>query len=520
MTNRQRKAAAVLAAFAAAVAAWLPATSAQAADGPVVHISVWNDDIGIPIPAEDPPQISWGLYNDGPGAAKDVTIKADFSKVKDWVTADGQSVDTYTWSPIADVKEGSNAGYIVDLRAKPGTPLGTKGTVTLSGTSSNGTVVSTDVQVTAGNVELSVNELTDRKGDKPGSTIENPVTISNTGSLPAHGAQLQMRTTPGLSYADRYSNCVYSTVKDPDYQATQQALCTFDTVLEPGKRYRLQQPVKLDVGSQALFEYFQDDVLASPGDATAGPSGDNKLSLVEDGTATSGGQRTGRQVITVDNTADMVAGGDKAKGAPGDVVPVDISLSNEGPGWVHYNLSDDQPALLFTVPTGTKAVEIPKECSVWNGNAGTGEQTPGAPQYVCDPHDNAFAVGDSRTFHFGLEIRKGAKTTTGEVKAMTAYGNVMTFDHNHANDTAAVTVKVEGDDSGAGASPSASATTPGGDDSAGGNDVTTQTVADTAATGSLASTGSSSVLPVVAAVGAGALLVGGGLVFVVRRRRA
>lgn len=519
MTNRQRKVGAVLAAFAAAVAAWLPTTSAQAADGPVVHISVWNDDIGIPIPAQDPPQISWGLYNDGPGAAKDVTIKADFSKVKDWVTADGESVDTYTWSTIANVKEGSNAGYILDLRAKPGTPLGTKGTVTLSGTSSNGTVVSTDVEVTAGNVELSVNRLTDRKGDKPGSTIENPVTISNTGSLPAHGAQLQMRSTVGLSYADRYSNCVYSTVRDPDYQATQQALCTFDTVLEPGKRYRLQQPVKLDVGSQALFEYFQDDVLASPGDPAGMLSGDNKLSLVEDGTATPGGSRTGRQVITVDNTADMVAGGDKAKGAPGDVVPVDISLSNEGPGWVHYNLSDDQPALLFTVPTGTKAVEIPKECSVWSeeAQAGSGEQTPGAPQYVCDPHDNAFAVGDTRTFHFGLKIRKGAKTTTGEVKAMTAYGNVMTFDHNHANDTAAVTVKVKGAGSDTGASPSASATTSGSDD---GNAPTTQTVADTAATGSLASTGSSSVLPVAAAVGAGALLVGGGLVFVVRRRKA
>ncbi|MBO4258837.1 LPXTG cell wall anchor domain-containing protein [Streptomyces griseorubiginosus] len=519
MTNRQRRAGAVLAAFAAAVAAWLPASSAQAADGPVVHISVQSDDIGIPVPAGDAPQISWGLFNDGPGTAKDVTVKADFSKVKDWVTADGKSVDTYTWSTIASVPEGSGSGYIVDLAAKPGTPLGTKGTVTLSGTSSNGTVVSKTVEVTVGNVELTVNKLTDRKGDKPGSTIENPVTISNTGSLPAHGAQLRMRTTVGLSYADRYSNCVYSTSDDVTYQATQQALCTFDTVLEPGKRYRLQQPVRLDVTDQALFEYFRDDVLPSPGDPTAMSSGDHKLSLVEDGTATPGGSETGRQVITVDNTADMVAGGDKAEGAPGDVVHVDVSLSNEGPGWVSYNLSDDQPALLFTVPTGTKAVEIPKECSVWNeyGDGGTGEQTPGAPRYVCDPHDNTYAVGDSRTFRFGLEIRKGAKTTTGEVKAMTAYGNVMTFDDNHTNDTAAVTVEVEGDDSGTGASPSASATPSGGDD---GNAPTTQTVDDTAATGSLASTGSSSVLPVAAAVGAGALLVGGGLVFVVRRRRA
>ncbi|SEF03750.1 hypothetical protein [Streptomyces sp. Ag109_O5-10] len=73
MTNRQCKAGAVPAAFAAAVAAWLPATSAQAADGPVVHIFVVNDSIGVPVPTQDPPQISWGLDNDGPGAAKDNT---------------------------------------------------------------------------------------------------------------------------------------------------------------------------------------------------------------------------------------------------------------------------------------------------------------------------------------------------------------------------------------------------------------------------------------------------------------
>jgi LPXTG-motif cell wall-anchored protein len=215
----------------------------------------------------------------------------------------------------------------------------------------------------------------------------------------------------------------------------------------------------------------------------------------------------------------MTAGGDTVAGARGDLVHVDLSLSNEGPARVANNVSDDQPAVLFTVPTGTKAVEIPKECSVWNeyGDGGTGEQTPGAPQYVCDPDEYHFEVGDTRTFHFGLKIRKGAKTTTGEVKAMTAYGNVMTFDHNHANDTAPVTVKVKGAGSDTGASPSASATTSGSDD---GNAPTTQTVADTAATGSLASTGSSSALPVAAAVGAGALLLGGGLVFVVRRRRA
>ncbi|WP_316776064.1 LPXTG cell wall anchor domain-containing protein [Streptomyces sasae] len=521
MTNRQRKVGAVVAAFAAAVAAWLPATSAQAADGPVVHIFVVNDSIGVPVPTQDPPQISWGLDNDGPGAAKDVTVKLDFSQVKDWVTVNGKTVDTYTAPALGDLHEGNNGGGFVDLRAKEGTPLGTKGTVTLSGTSSNGTVISKDVEVTAGDVELKVNKLADRKGDKPGSTIESPLTISNTGSLPANGVQLQVLTTPGLSYADRFSNCSYSTVSGDPYGSTQQALCTFDTTVEPGKSYRLDQPLKLDVSKQALYEYIRREALPVR-DAKA-PSGSGpKLSLVAAGAADTGAMEVGRQYVMVDNTADMAAGGDTVAGAPGDLVHVDLTLSDEGPARMANNVGDDQPALLFTVPTGTKAVEIADRCRVWNPEAqsSTGERTPGAAQYVCFPEPNQFEVGDTRTFGFGLKIREGAKTTTGEVRATTSYDTALEFDHNPDNNTAPVTVQVEGDDSGATPSPSASATTPGTDGKAGGNDVTPQTVADTAGAGSLASTGSSSVLPVAAAVGAGVLLLGGGLVFVVRRRKA
>ncbi|MFD8725512.1 LPXTG cell wall anchor domain-containing protein [Streptomyces sp. NPDC059629] len=519
MINRRRKAGAVLAAFAAAVAVWLPATSAQAAGGPVVHIMVLRDHIGLPVPpAVDPPQIGWYLDNDGPGTAKDVAISADLSDVKDWVTVDGKSVDSFAWPAIGSVPEGSSAGYIADVNAKPGTPLGTTGKVTLSGTSSNGTVVSRTIELTAGTTELKVNKLADRKGDKPGSTIESPITISNTGTLPAKGVQLRMASTIGLSYADRFSNCAYTTVQAE--AATQQALCTFDTVVEPGKSYRLDQPLKLDVTHQALFEYFTDEALPLSGGAPT-PGDGPKLSLVAAGDAGTDGTSEGRQNIDVDSTADMVAGGDTAKGAPGDLVHVDVSLSDHGPGWVYYNKSDDQPALLLTVPTGTKAVEVPKHCSVWNedAKAGTGEQTPGAPQYVCNPDPNTFAVGDTRTFRFGLKIREGARTTTGEARATTAYGNTMAFDDNHANDTAAVTVEVEGSDSGsatATATPSASATA-----KTDGNGVGTQTVAtadDT--TGSLASTGSSGMLPVAATAGAGALLLGGALVFVVRRRKA
>lgn len=140
---------------------------------------------------------------------------------------------------------------------------------------------------------------------------------------------------------------------------------------------------------------------------------------------------------------------------------------------------------------------------------------PGEPQYVCNPLDTGFEVGDTRTFRFGLEIRDGADTTTGAAKATTGYDNTLEFDDNQANNTAPVTVEVED----AGSATASASASPAGTGNHG-NDVRTRTVADVAVTGSLAGTGSSSALPVAGAVGAGALLIGGALVFFVRRRKA
>lgn len=520
MTHRRHRVGAVLAVFAAAITAWLPVTSAQAADGPVVRIHLQDDDLGLPVPAttDDPTMVNWGLDNDGPGTAEDVTISADLTNVIDWVTPDAPvpADHIYTW-PTRDVPEGEAAGSLIGLSAKPGTPLGTTGTVTLSGTSSNGTVVPITAKVTVGTTDLTVNRLATRTGDKPGSTIDTPVTISNVGTLPADGVQLRMRTTIGLAYAEHFSNCVYSTESADAYGLTEQALCTFDTVIEPGKKYRLDRPVGLDVTEQALFEYFSHEALPLSGADLTPPSGNGPaLSLVASGVAATDGTPIDRQHINADSTADMVAGGDTAKGERGDLVHVTVSLSNEGPGWVGYNASDDQPALLVTVPTGTRAEEIPDRCSVWNEEAqsGTGERTPGAPQYICNPRPTEFAVGDTRSFEFGLRIRANAATSTGEARATTAYGNTMTFDHTHGNDTAAIKVEVTGAGSGT-PSPTASASasaTPG----TGGNTPGTQTVSTTDDTGSLASTGSNGTALMAAA--AGALLVGGALVLVVRRR--
>ncbi|MFJ9004527.1 hypothetical protein [Streptomyces canus] len=152
---------AVLTAVAAVVAAWLPVTSAQAADGPVVHIKMRQDKIALPIPpSEVPSQVSWLLHNDGPGVAKDVTISMDLTDVKSWLMVNRKPADDVcTGSTLAEVAEGDTSGGIVNINPKPGTPVGTTGTVIMKGTSSNGTVVSTPVELSVDWPKLTVNNL-------------------------------------------------------------------------------------------------------------------------------------------------------------------------------------------------------------------------------------------------------------------------------------------------------------------------------------------------------------------------
>ena len=511
-----RRWAATLAACVTALGAGALATlPAQADGGPVLRVSLTSDDIYLPVPPtpSDPTYINWGAHNDGPGTAEDVKISVDLSEIIDWVTADDTvpADHVYTWERGA-VDEDGDTGGILGLNAKPGTPLGTTGTVTLSGTAANGTVVGTTAKVTVGTTELRVNALPERSGVKPGSRIRNPIAISNTGTLPAAGVQLRLRTTIGLDYAQSFANCAYDTVREPDYNMTQQALCTFDTVIEPGQKYQLDQPVGLQVTGQALFEFFGHEAQVAPQGTTGGDGTGPVLSLVPAGDADSSGVASDRQTINADNTADMVAVGDTAKGHPGDVVQVTATMRNDGPGWLSIKTSDDQPALMVTIPKGTTAVAVPEQCYEWGVDGPAGEPAPtGKPKYICLADPSEFQVGDARNFQFGLKIGAKAGDTTGEIRATTAYDSPLTFDGNHANDTAALAVQVTG------AKPSSSG-------QRSGNAPSAQTVSNTAAgtgsgTGPLASTGSSGALPLIAGAAAAATAAGAAALLAARLRR-
>ncbi|WP_329368924.1 LPXTG cell wall anchor domain-containing protein [Streptomyces sp. NBC_00669] len=492
----RRSAAALTALAVALLGAAAAQAPAHAAEGPTLAFQIQKTSVGVPQPdnSGDPPQISWALAppKSGP-TVTNVVVSLDLSGISSFITADnGYPDDTVTWKS-AELGVGG-AGGLVDLHAKPGAALGTTGTAVLSGTADNATITPLTVRVTVGAVGLVVNKPTQVDHAKPGDSLEAPLTIANTGQLPADGADLRVTTTEGLGYAQHFSNCVYSkqTIDNGYATLNNNAVCHFATTIEPGKKYRLSAPVGIDVTSSALWDLVRFTVSPKPGT----PTGNNVradgpvLSLVPDGAAPSGGTNTSDWTIDTDNTADIAAGGDTVSGKPGDTVQVIASMRNKGPATVDIETSDDQLGVMFDVPKGTTVVKIPKACYTW-GEGGPHDQKLGAPKYICWVNP-PLRVGATVKMPFTLRIDADAPAlATGTVQATTVYDNKLPFDPDVTNNTAAVTVHVKG---GATATPtsSAGATSTGG--TSGGNHLSTQTGAGSTAGGSSGTSGSTGTL--------------------------
>ncbi|MFJ3709273.1 hypothetical protein [Streptomyces sp. NPDC090053] len=361
---------------------------------------------------------------------------------------------------------------------------------------------------------------------QPGTVREDSLTFTNQGDAPADGLTMRLRITRGIEFPEHAAGCTYST----DADQVSVAVCHFDQVLDPGKSFDV--PLKFKVLSKALLENVEYGTGSTGGDPESGSTDISYRSLA----------------VTADNTADLAAVGDNAKGKPGDKVTVTAGLRNDGPGWIDDNTSDDQPAVMVGIPKGTTAVEVPKDCLPFGIDGPSGPSAPGKRTYVCLPSDHLYEVGSLHTYKFVLKIESGAKDTSSEVKATSVYDIHPVFDKNAANDKAKLVIDVTGTGSGTGSgssggsnggsstagstSGSTSGSTNGGTQaqSTGGTGTSgsttstggsttggTTTVGD--ATGTMASTGAGNT-PLVTGIGAAAVALGGGLVFALRRRNA
>ncbi|MGW2843322.1 LPXTG cell wall anchor domain-containing protein [Streptomyces sp. NPDC001493] len=518
--------------FSAVAVALLPAfvagPVAHAEAGPALTLQANHSEVGLPQPADrgDSSQIGWGMEGeDGGSTAEDVVVKVDVSGISGFADVTGlPCVDDICSWPSRDIAPGESTGGIVDVNAKPGAALGTTGTARLFATSSNASITETTVKVTVGAVDLGIARIPDTKDAAPGSTLAAPITVSNSGSLTADAVTLSLAATPGLGFAQKFSNCTYGTsteIPSAHGHELDTAVCRITTPVEPGKAYRLSSQFGIEVGPTALYEFVDYQIEAASTSVPRAAASDGPvLGLVENGTPPV--VRTGHAQwrIDADNTADIELTGSTANAAPGEEAVLTAKVRNNGPATFNLLSSDAQIGVRIEIPQGTTAVKIPSECGVWTGG-GMGEPTPGAAEYMCAV-ESPFTVGETLELPFTVKVGQDAPATTaGDATVTTVWGGELDADTDKANNTAKITLKTTVSTATPGSGGPSSDVDAGETRAPSASDGPVRTVTASSgsnASGTLASTGSGAT-PAIAAAGALALLAGGAVVLVARRRR-
>ncbi|WP_329332442.1 hypothetical protein OG866_06315 [Streptomyces sp. NBC_00663] len=376
-------------------------------------------------------------------------------------------------------------------------------------------------------------------GLKPGSTYDVPVSFTNTGTEALDKVYVQYSVTHGLSHTELPSNCglydvgSYDEIPDESY-----AICAFDQTVEPGVVYAPEKALTLNVLGHALHDELRvvvDTDGSLPGDSGGQPVPGTgpAVKLVERPDATPAAPGSGEHEgwddanisVNAVNTADLQVSGSDLSGEVGDTVPLDVKLTNAGPGWVLGKLDTSVTKVRVTIPAGTTVTKNP--CT----KVATGV-------YECGTAQRWLNEGSVETRSFKLRIDKAV---TGAKATLKLTGQARPYDKNPENDTAQIPLDVTGGSSGNGGGSSSgsgdggstsstggdSGTSTGGSGSgssggsttSGGSSASGASGSVTTADGDLASTGSGATLPLAGAAAA-AVAVGAGAVIVVRRRRA
>ncbi|GAA2346684.1 hypothetical protein OKJ48_39350 [Streptomyces kunmingensis] len=356
---------------------------------------------------------------------------------------------------------------------------------------------------------------------KPGATLRPPVGFTHYSQRPLKGVYIGMTLSQGLSYTEEFSNCEYGVWSDYGPGAR----CYIETPIEPGHAYDLDQS-PLKVGATALHESWDLDVYETAKgteylnltDVHRGTGRELKLvpraagpgKLVDGG---AGGR------FTVANDMDYAAVGATVDGKAGQVVKAELGIRNNGPATIQ-NWMGSEPGEAGTswisvkIPAGTTAVKVPSACATPEGPHGV----PGAKSYGCIQglDDYYFDAGQLTPFVFELRIDDPAALAPGSITVSRPLE-----DDNTKNNTAPITVTVDGKTGGGSGSPSGN---PGSGSASGGAAGSTTTGSGTSAPtagspqGSIAETGAGA-LPWYAAAAAVTLAAGVALFTIVHRRK-
>ncbi|MGW5333302.1 hypothetical protein [Streptomyces bauhiniae] len=292
----------------------------------------------------------------------------------------------------------------------------------------------------------------------PGETLPLPGGFTNYSRHSLEAVRVSLTLSRGLSLTERFRNCVWQ----PDAESgTTNVQCKVKGPFAPHASYDFDFGPLL-IGAHAMYEAIGYRVREVQAGASPGESrqeneekgdGPNELTAVPRTGATTSLRPDDvtydlSSTVDVRNTADFVVGGATVGGRPGEVVPVELTVRNLGPG-ERDETSEEQTgnagALWFSVPSGVTVVHAPPHCSAHKESRPTsdlggfiGLGKPKGRGYRCGREAAPrFQVGHEERQRFELRIDKPGKSSAGYVTTMYRAG-----DPRLRNNTARVEVRV------------------------------------------------------------------------------
>ncbi len=338
------------------------------------------------------------------GVASTVQPNLMFSADASVLTSGTLTIDVHALSQIADVTFSDNCSVSdevatcdeffwtdapgqlgaetqMTIAAHPGVAPGATASYTISGTADSATVVGATGSVEIGGPAFDQVQPPEHTGLAVGSTVSEPVEFTNTGDRPAAAAQVLLVASPGLTFAQHYSNCAYSS--EPENREAEAALCTFDQPVQTGEHAELATPVALNVTSEAYYTFLdsttvpKDDPtlqwtvpgrtwtqgtghklhlrVLDAGQASTAPAGTVSLPFTDDGSDL---RITALQAA---NTADFSVSGATAQAAQGATAQLDFGMTNNGPATL-FDRSGTDFGVMVTPPPGTTVVGSSANC--------------------------------------------------------------------------------------------------------------------------------------------------------------
>ncbi len=423
-----------------------------------------------------------------------------------------------------------NPNWDVRVRAADGAEAGAAGSITVTGEGEGLTFTGHTVNVLVGGPEFEMRKLTEPEGFAAGEVFRAGMGFRNVGGVAADGVVLRFTGSRGLTFPQKFSNCSYA-VENEDHliRMRRVALCTFEGEFEPGVAYRLSTPVKVKTADFALRDIlgYRFTSLASAGTAPIEGEG-QELTLERVQGDSAAYTRHAALDFPTGNTYDLDLAGDRAKGAEGETVTVDVALHNRGPAWIG-DLRSGGEGVHFTVgvPDGATVVKAPDACHADEEEGGR------VLSFWCQA-ETPLLEQDTREFAFDLRIDEVVEGATGRMQLA---GGPHRSEADPANDDGWIVLNGTGDeetpgDTGGQGGSDGSDGTEGSDDSddasgdddgasasggSGGGDGDGSDSGTDTDGGSLALTGTGAMT--LGGVALALLAAGGGLI-VVRRRRA